>query len=619
MRSFTTPRLASIGLLLCLASALAGCPAPGGGEDAGAGDAGMRGDGGMSDRDAGTCVTNADCVDDLYCTDRERCVEGRCTFQPTLCDDGIDCTTDTCSEERRRCENVGPDVDGDGSRDADCYDYRGVPLGDDCDDDDAMRFPSNLEVCDAMGHDEDCDLTTFGGVDADGDEYESSACCQRDAMDRLRCGTDCDDAVGSTHPLAGEICNGLDDDCDELDDDIIHGSVICAHEDARPCTTSCGLAGTETCNAACLGWDTCVADEVCNGCDDDNDAAQDEDFECALGTSRACMTSCGTSGTQLCGDTCSYTACAGTERCNYCDDDGDGNFSEERALATFTATDSWRTCTPAGGARCIDVFLTGTVAELLDGTANDQSGAIWLDAGTLMGWGPVELEVTMEVSGRSLGGADEVPLGGWALVLGRGTTGAGTPENMGIPTTVTGVAARWFWTQFDTCTFPATPIGGDAIRATQIVADGTLVGLVTPEDAIPGMILPEISCRVGYPLSPGSSTFDAPAQTLTQRMRLRYQPDDPTTAADEESMTITATAGAVTTNQVVPSDAIPVGTGPVRVGITAGAYTDPLGGFVDVGMPVRARVVVHRFDAGCPECGIDDYPISVTYGGSCPR
>jgi hypothetical protein len=190
---------------------------------------------------------------------------------------------------------------------------------------------------------------------------------------------------------------------------------------------------------------------------------------------------------------------------------------------------------------------------------------------------------------------------------------------MGIPTTVTGVAARWLWTQFDTCTFPDTPISGDAIRATQLLSGGTLVDLITPEDAIPGMIMPEISCRAGYPLSPGSITFDAPGQTRTQRMRLRYQPDDPTTGADEETMTITATAGAITTNQVVPSDAISVGSGPIRVGITAGTYTDPLGGFVDVGMPVRAHVVVHRFDAGCPECGIDDYPTSVTYGGSCPR
>ncbi len=606
--------------LFLLLSALAGCPAAPNVDDAGPGgvDA-SEGDGGVR-RDAGACLSNDDCDDDLFCTDRERCVDGRCTFQETFCDDGVDCTTDSCSEDRRRCENVAPDADDDGSRDASCFDYRGVPLGDDCDDTDPMRFPSNLEVCDEAGHDEDCDLTTFGGVDVDTDGYESSACCQHDATGTLRCGTDCDDDVGSTHPLAGEICNGLDDDCDELDDDIIHGTVLCEHEQTRPCTTSCDLAGTEVCNAACLGWDVCTADEVCNGCDDDNDAAQDEDFECALGTSRACTTTCGTAGTQLCGSACTYAQCAAPEACNYCDDDGDGNALDERSLATFTATDSWRVCAASGGAFCHpDILGSGTVAELLNGTANDQSGAIWLDAGTTMGWGAVDLEVTMEVSGRSLGGSDEIPLGGWAIVVGRGATGAGTPENMGIPTTIHGVAAQWFWTNFDTCSFGPLPISNDAIRATQL-AGASFRPLVTPEDAIPGMIEPLIRCRAGYGLGSGSTTFDAPAHTRSQRMRISYRPDDPTTTTvDEELMTVTATAGATTTTTAVPADAIPVGSGPIRIGITAGSYTDPLGGFTDVGMPVRARVIVHRFDSGCPDCGIDEYPITVSYAGSCPR
>ena len=621
--SSALPRVVSILGSFSLWVVLAGCPGPSGGDDAGGTeDAGARGDVEIG-RDAGACVTNADCIDALFCTDREQCVEGRCTAQPTLCDDGIDCTTDTCSEERRRCENVGPDVDGDGWRDATCYDYRGVPLGDDCDDGDATRSPANLEVCDAMGHDEDCDLTTSGGLDADDDGFESSACCQRDATGRLRCGGDCDDTVGSTRPLAGEICNGIDDDCDELVDDIIHSSVLCARGDTRPCTTSCGLSGLETCNAACLGWDRCAATEVCNGCDDDNDAAQDEDFECARGTSRACTTVCGTPGAQLCGETCSYASCSGTERCNQCDDDGDGNFHEERALATFLATDTLTNCAPVGSAvRCVEEIGIGLYAELLDGTANDQAGAIWLDASTAMGWGPVELEVSMELAGARLDGAEEMPLGGWAIVIGRGEPGAGTPRNMGIPTTITGVAAQWHWTQFDTCTFPATPMSVDAVRAT-LLTRGSLIPLLTPEDLAPiGTGMPEIFCRVAYPLNPGSSTFDDPTQTLTQRMRLRYTPDDPTTAADEESMTITATAGAVTTNQVVPGDAIPVGTGPIRVGITAGTYSqrieDPIAPF-ERGMPVRARVLVHRRDVGCPHCGIDEHPIVVSYDGSCPR
>lgn len=611
-----------------LALSLSACPADSGSDDAGAGGDAATSDAAAIDaaahdaavpRDAGECATNDDCADDLFCTDRERCVAGRCTFQDTYCDDGVECTMDSCSEERRRCENVAPDRDGDGSRDATCRDYRGVPLGDDCDDADATRFPSNVEVCDAVGHDEDCDLATYGGVDADHDGYLSEACCQIDAEGLLRCGDDCNDAVGSTHPLAGEVCNGIDDDCDDLDDDIIHGNVLCARGDGRPCTTSCGVAGTEACNAACLGWDTCAAAEVCNGCDDDNDAAQDEDFECALGTSRTCTTTCGTSGTQLCGSTCSYTQCSASEACNYCDDDGDGNFFEERPLATVLATDTWTSCDGSlfGDAHCMTEDPPNTVlvyTELMDGSANNQAGAMWLDTGAMMGWGPVELEVTMELSGRTAGGMNEMPLGGWAIVVARGNVGVGTPADSGIPRTMTGVAARWFWTQLDSC-FGFPPSSGDAIRSTQLDATGIRALTTTNDMTTTG------SCQSGYGLIGGATTLDGPGQNVSHRMRLRYTPDDPTTAPNEESMVVTAIAGTTTMQQVIPFDAIPVGTGPLRVGITAGSYTArfPSAGPFDVGMPVRARVLVQRVDIHCCRPATVTYPVQVQYTGTCPR
>src|SRR5690606_40719273 len=122
------------------------------------------------------CETDAECDDGLFCTGVEACVEGRCATTPVDCDDGIACTIDTCSELRRRCESAAPDVDGDGFGDASCLEDGGDPIGNDCDDNDANRFPGNREVCDAAGHDEDCDLETRGGVDADGDGFESAAC-----------------------------------------------------------------------------------------------------------------------------------------------------------------------------------------------------------------------------------------------------------------------------------------------------------------------------------------------------------------------------------------------------------------------------------------------------------
>lgn len=98
------------------------------------------------------------------------------------------------------------DVDGDRHASLACG-------GDDCDDGDAMRFPTNLEVCDAAGHDEDCDATTYGTRDGDGDGFVDGACCNTDALAVARCGPDCDDGRATVHPGAPELCDGLDSDC----------------------------------------------------------------------------------------------------------------------------------------------------------------------------------------------------------------------------------------------------------------------------------------------------------------------------------------------------------------------------------------------------------------------
>jgi hypothetical protein len=194
--------------------------------------------------DAGpACVSDPDCDDGLFCNGAEHCTAGLCAAGAAVrCDDGIACTIDACSEDMRACLSAPPDVDRDGAGDALCLDAAGAPLGTDCADDDANRFPDNTEVCDAAMHDEDCADATHGSSDVDGDGFEDARCCNGSA-----CGDDCNDTRADVHPGASEVCNLVDDDCNAvIDEGVSVSGFFDADRDgygdgARP-TTACGTA-----------------------------------------------------------------------------------------------------------------------------------------------------------------------------------------------------------------------------------------------------------------------------------------------------------------------------------------------------------------------------------------
>ena len=119
----------------------------------------------------------------------------------------------------RRAPNVVAPICSDHDCDHDGHLQQGP--GDDCDDNDAHRFPGNTEIGDPRGHDEDCDLSTFGFRDADGDGYVTDAFFNADASGRhVSGGTDCDDQHGFIHPNAQELPNHVDDDCNGVVDDL---------------------------------------------------------------------------------------------------------------------------------------------------------------------------------------------------------------------------------------------------------------------------------------------------------------------------------------------------------------------------------------------------------------
>ena len=163
-------------------------------------DAGTSPDTGIADAGsdaAAPCARDSECDDDLYCNGDERCLD-------TVCVPGTPpCAAAACDEAMDICSCAGDaDVDGDGHDSTACG-------GDDCDDDDVNRFAGNGEVCDAEGHDEDCDDSTVGDRDVDGDGFIDAACCNG-----TTCGRDCDDRFRGVNPDEMEQCNAFDDNCD---------------------------------------------------------------------------------------------------------------------------------------------------------------------------------------------------------------------------------------------------------------------------------------------------------------------------------------------------------------------------------------------------------------------
>lgn len=247
--------------------------------DAGVADSGVADAARPDAADGGTggCESDLDCDNDLYCDGAERCDPESATADALGCvvAASAPCGEDQfCDEVNDTCSDECPDVDMDGHTNALCG-------GDDCDDADPDRFPGNPEVCDLEGHDEDCDAATLGGRDLDRDGAVDMACCNGDVCgtdcndilanvsptasevcdrydndcdDSIDEGTlvevwpdtdfdlhgddkaesvmlcadahgyatvndDCNDELPSVHAAQVEICDEIDNDCDDLTDE----------------------------------------------------------------------------------------------------------------------------------------------------------------------------------------------------------------------------------------------------------------------------------------------------------------------------------------------------------------------------------------------------------------
>jgi hypothetical protein len=170
---------------------------------------------------------------------------------------------------------------------------------DDCDDEDTAVHPGASELCNAL--DDDCDGSIDIGaldepvwyVDADSDGYGDDALATTRCTMPAGCTSvagDCDDGDSAAHPDAAEMCDGIDDDCDalvdDLDSDLLDGSIwyADADNDGYGDATTGAVACTQP-DAAVDNDDDCddgsdavhpAIDEVCDGIDNDCDGLTDD-------------------------------------------------------------------------------------------------------------------------------------------------------------------------------------------------------------------------------------------------------------------------------------------------------------------------------------------------------
>jgi hypothetical protein len=229
--------------------------------------------------------------------------------------DGLDndCDGETDEPDSLDASLWFADLDGDGFGDENntlvaCEKPRNyIATAGDCDDQNYYAHPGLLEFCN--GYDDDCDGVTdpeglptapewYADSDGDGygDEQQSLKQCEAPPGYAAFSG-DCDESDPTINPNASEICDGLDNDCDNRTDDAdssLSGAPVWyldADGDAyggssfkNSCTQPAGYSLTAgdcddrntTINPdateICDGQD---ADEDCDGASDDSDASVD--------------------------------------------------------------------------------------------------------------------------------------------------------------------------------------------------------------------------------------------------------------------------------------------------------------------------------------------------------
>ena len=264
--------------------------------------------------DTGDAGCPYECPEGLVCVDRN-CIDPGEGCEGVECPPGTTCVAGDCIDDEDPCDGMQCDPGftcqaGACVSDEIDNDLDGYRAAEDCDDGDATINPGAAEVCD--GVDQNCNDEVDEGFDNDLDGSTT-------------CGGDCNDSDENVHPGAEERCNDIDDDCDgDIDEDIA----------SRPCSTACG-DGDESCVDGV--WE-CDAVETC---------------ECTSGEED--RRDCGRCGTEVrtcsSGSWSSWSSCTGEGVCP--PGDVENQDCGRCGTQTRTCTDTcnwgtWSSCTDEG-------------------------------------------------------------------------------------------------------------------------------------------------------------------------------------------------------------------------------------------------------------------------------
>ena len=237
-----------------------------------------------------------------YVANGNDCNDAEITANPIaseICDD-IDNNCDGVINEGLNADYY-LDADGDGFGDPNTLQVSCTPLanhvnnGDDCNDSAATANPVASEICDTI--DNNCDGVINEGLDAtyyidsDGDGYgnvniSQIACAQPQGY--VLNATDCNDGEVTANPLAVEICDNIDNNCDgTVDENLNTVYYLDADGDGfgtpTQFQTSClqpqgYVTNGNDCNDS-EATASPVAAEVCDGIDNDCNGTIDESVE----------------------------------------------------------------------------------------------------------------------------------------------------------------------------------------------------------------------------------------------------------------------------------------------------------------------------------------------------